>query len=267
MDTFGSRYGPWAIVVGAALGIGAEFCSQLAARSLNLVMIALEDEELRALARKLEETRHIETRALVGDITSADVLAQLEAETKGLDVGLLVYNAALSSTAAWLDTPIDRHLAMVAVNVRGPLTLMDRYVPAMVERGRGGVILLSSMSALQGTPLVATYAATKAFTMNLAESLWDEWRPLGVDVTALIPGPTDTPAFRASAPRPTRATPTPMPVEPVVAEALSALGSRPWVVPGRMNKILGFAFSRVLPRRRAIGFMGRTMRAMYGKRP
>ena len=114
--------------------------------------------------------------------------------------------------------------------------------------------------------MVATYAATKAFTLNLAESLWDEWRSAGVDVTALVPGPTDTPGFRASAPRPTRGTPTPMSVEPVVREALAALGTRPWVIPGRMNKILGFTFSRVIPRRRAVGFMGRTMRAMYGKR-
>src|SRR2546422_350907 len=130
--TLKDRYGPWAVVVGAAQGIGAEFCRQLAARGFNLVMVALEDDELRA-------------------------------------------------------------------------------------RGRGGLILLSSMSALQGSPMVATYAATKAFTLNLAESLWDEWRPSGVDVTAVVPGPTDTPGYRASAPRPSRWTPTLMPVEPVVA--------------------------------------------------
>lgn len=261
-----SRYGPWAVVVGAGQGIGAEFCRQLAARGLNIVMIALEADELRALSTELETAQQIETRALVGDITSPEMVASLDDATQGLDVGLLIYNAAMSSTEPWLDTPIDKHLAMVDVNVRGPLVLMDRFVPAMVARGRGGVILLSSMSALQGSPLVATYAATKAFTMNLAESLWDEWRPLGIDVLAVIPGPTDTPGFRASAPRPTRGAPAPMNVEQVVREALGAIGSRPWVIPGRMNKILGFTFSRVLPRRRAIGFMGRTMRAMYGRR-
>jgi short-subunit dehydrogenase len=254
------------VVVGAGQGIGAEFCRQLAARGMNLMMVALEDEELRELASELEATRKVETKVLVGDITSSEVLASLDTAIKGLDAGLLIYNAALSSTEPWLDTSIEKHLSMVNVNVRGPLTLMDRFVPAMVQRGRGGVILLSSMSALQGSPLVATYAATKAFTLNLAESLWDEWRPHGVDVLAVIPGPTDTPGFRASAPRPTRGAPAPMSAEQVVREALAAIGSRPWVIPGRMNKILGFAFSRVLPRRRAIGFMGRTMRAMYGRR-
>lgn len=259
---FAARYGPWAVVVGAGQGIGAEFCRQLAARGLNLVVVALEDDELRSLAASLT----VETRVVVGDIMAPDVLRSVAEATQSLDVGLLVYNAALSTTEAWLDTPIERHLAIVDVNVRGPLILMDHFVRPMITRGRGGVILLSSMSALQGSPMVATYAATKAFTLNLAESLWDEWRRGGVDVTALVPGPTDTPGFRSSAPRPTRGTPEPMPVEPVVAEALAALGSRPSVIPGRMNKILGVTMSRLVPRHRAVAFMGRTMRAMYGKR-
>lgn len=266
MDAFAKRYGPWAVVVGAAQGIGAEFCRRLAARELHLVMVALEDEELHALARDLEAAHGIETRVIVGDITSREVAERLEEATRGSEVGLLVCNAALSSTAAWLDTPLERHLAMIDVNIRAPLTLIDRFVRPMAERGRGGLILLSSMSALQGSPMVATYAATKAFTLSLAESLWDELLRSGVDVLAVVPGPTDTPGFRASAPRPTRFTPTPMSVEPVVAEALAALGSRPWVVPGRANKILGYVFSRVLPRRPAIRFMGRTMRAMYGSK-
>ena len=225
-------------------------------------MVALEDEELRALAAGL----NVETRVVVGDIMASDVLRSVAEAAQDLDVGLLVYNAALSSTAAWLDTPIDRHLAMIDVNVRGPLILMDHFVRPMIARHRGGVILLSSMSALQGSPMVATYAATKAFTLNLAESLWDEWRRAGVDVTALVPGQTDTPGFRSSAPRSTRGGPAPMAVGPVVSEALAALGSGPSVIPGRLNKVLGYTFSRVLPRRRAVGYMGRTLRAMYGKR-
>ena len=261
------RYGPWAVVVGAGEGIGAEFCRQLAERGLHLVMVALEDAELRELAAGLEQRHRIETRVIVGDITADEVLARLAEATNGLEIGLLVYNAALSPRGPWLEVPLERQLAAIDLNVRGPLTLLDRYVPAMVARGRGGVILLSSMSGLQGSPLVATYAASKAFTLNLAESLWQEWRPLGVDITALVPGPTDTPGYRASAPRTTRLSPAPMPVEPAVAAALGALGSRPWVIPGRTNKIAGLVLSRLLPRRLAIGFMGRTMHSMYGQDP
>jgi short-subunit dehydrogenase len=199
----------------------------------------------------------------VGDITAPDVRAELTSATATSEVGLVVYNAALAVRGLWLDTPLDRHLEMIDLNVVGPMTVLNDFVPAMARRGRGGVILLSSMSGLQGSPVLATYAATKAFTLNLAESLWDEWRPLGIDVTALVPGPTDTPGYRASAPRTTRLTPKAMNVEPVVAEALNALGSRPSVIPGRVNKGAGFFFGRMMPRRRSVAFMGRTMRSMY----
>jgi short-subunit dehydrogenase len=256
-----SRHGPWAVVVGAAQGIGAEFCRRLAAHGINPVMVALEDAELRGLALDLEREHHVATRMVLGDITDPAVLARLYEVTEPLEVGLLVYNAGLAVLAGWLDTPIERHLAMIDVNVRGPLQLIAHFAPAMAARGQGGVILLSSMSGLRGTPLLATYAATKAFTLNLAESLWAEWRPLGVDLTAVVPGSTDTPGYRASAPRTTRA---PMPVGPVVTAALRALGRRPWVIPGRVNKISGFLFA-LLPRRSMIRFMGRTMHSMFGE--
>jgi len=262
-ETFAEKYGPWAVVIGAGEGLGAEFSRQLASKGLNLAMVALEDDELKTLARSLEAQHSIETRPVVGDITTPEVVSQLASTTESYEVGLVVYNAGLAVRGLWLDTPFSRHLEMIDLNVRGPLTLLNNYVPAMAQRGHGGVILLSSMSGLQGSPVFATYAATKAFTLNLAESLWDEWRTLGVDVTALVPGPTDTPGYRKSAPRPTRLTPKPMDVEPAVCEALDALGSRPSVVPGRTNKTTGFLLSRMLPRRVSVAFMGRTMRRMY----
>ena len=260
------RYGPWAVVAGAALGLGAEFCRQLAALGANLVMVALETDELDELAAELRDQHGIETVTLTADLGTRKGLNEVIDATGELDVGLLVYNAGLSATAPFLDTPLSRHLAIVDVNIRGPLTLLDAFVPAMVERGRGGVILLSSMSSLTGTPLVSTYAATKAFTRNLAETLWDELAPDGVHVTAVLPGPTDTPGYRSSAPRPTRLTAQPMSVTPVVAETLAALGRRPTIVPGRPNRVAATVIERVLPRRMAVRFMGRTMRAMYARK-
>ncbi len=261
---FADRYGPWAVIIGAAQGIGAEFSRQLAARGLQLVLVALEDD-LYAMAARLERDHGIQTELIVGDITDPTVLSQLDLVTEGLDIGLLVYNAALAPRGPWLDTRLDRHLATVELNIRGPLRLINWFAPAMARRGRGGVILLSSMSGLHGTPLLATYAASKAFLLNLAESLWEEWRPSGVDITALVPGATDTPGYRASAPRSTRLSPKPMPVAPVVAAALAALGARPWTIPGRTNKISGLVLSRLLPRRVTVRVMGAAMRAMFGR--
>ncbi|HEU5471349.1 MAG TPA: SDR family NAD(P)-dependent oxidoreductase [Actinophytocola sp.] len=254
------RHGPWAVVIGAAQGIGAEFCRRLAAHRFNLVMVALEDGELRGLAGGLEREHRVETRTVSGDITDPAVLARLEELTEPLEVGLLVYNAGFAVLGEWLDVPLERHLHTVDVNVRGPMRLIARFAPAMVSRGRGGVILLGSLSGVQGSPLLATYAATKAFTAILAESLWAEWRPHGVDLTAVVPGATDTPGYRSSAPRTGRA---PMPAGEVVSAALHALGRRPWVVPGRTNKISGLLF-RLLPRRLAVRIMDRILRGMYG---
>lgn len=260
---FHARYGPWGVVVGAAQGLGAEFSRQLAARGLNVAMVALEQDELRALSDELQRRYGIETRPVVGDITTSATQSELAEAMRGDQVGILIYNAALAVRGLWLDTRLEDQLRMVDTNVRSPLLLLREFVPAMAARGRGGVILLSSMSGLQGSPVLATYAATKAFTLNLALSLWDELKPLGVDVTALVPGATDTPGFRESAPRANRLTPKPQQVGPVVDGALAALGSRPVVIPGVANKAGSVLFSRLLPRRSAAKLMGRTMRGMY----
>jgi uncharacterized protein len=263
-DKFRAKYGPWAVVIGAAQGLGAEFSRQIAELGLSTVMVALEDDELGGLSGTLQRQYGIETRTVVGDITARDTQDQLVSATSDLDVGLVVYNAGLAVRGLWLDTSLSDHMRMIETNVRSPLLVLREFVPAMAARERGGIVLLSSMSGLQGSPLLATYAATKAYSLNLALSLWDELRPLGIDVTALVPGATDTPGFRESSPRTSRLTPKPMRVEPVVRAALEALGSRPAVVAGAANKAGSLLFGRLLPSRISTTFMGRTMRSMYG---
>lgn len=265
MSEFADRYGPWALVAGAALGLGAEFCRQLAGHGCNLVMVALEGPELAELAAELHDAHGVETVTLTADLGTAEGLQATIDAAKVQDLGLLVYNAGLSVTAPFVDTPLDRHLAIVNVNVRGPLTLIDAFLPAMRDRGRGGVVLLSSMSSLTGTPMVSTYAATKAFTRNLAETLWDELAPDGVDVVAVLPGPTDTPGYQSSRPKATKLTSKPMSVRRVVTETLAALGKQPTIVPGGTNRFAARVMERVLPRKVAVRLMGRTMRAMYGQ--
>lgn len=264
--SFPDKYGPCALVVGAAIGLGAEFSRQLAAQGLDLILVSLEADELAALAKELEDTHGIRAQTVSGDITVPETLAQVEQCAAGTEIGLVVYNAGLSVCGEWLETPLERHLKVVEINVTAMFTVVHRYAAPMLERGRGGVILLSSMSGLLGTPMYASYASTKALTLNLAETLWDEWRAHGVDIVAVIPGATDTPGYRADAPKKTSTTPSVMPVGPVVAAGLAALGRRPSVIPGRTNKISGLLLTRVLPRRTAIGIMGRSMREIYGGR-
>jgi short-subunit dehydrogenase len=146
------------------------------------------------------------------------------------------------------------------VNCRGPLVLGHLLGGAMARRRRGGLLFMTSLAGGQGNPWLASYAASKAFEIVLAEGLWAELRGQGVEVLACRAGATRTPAFQASGPR--AAVPLMAP-EAVVVEALAALGRGPTVVAGRLNRVAAFLFSRILPRRLAIRIMERATRRLY----
>jgi short-subunit dehydrogenase len=134
----------------------------------------------------------------------------------------------------------------------------------MVQRGRGGIILMSSLSAFHGTALVATYAATKAFSLMLGEALWEELRGSGVDVLVVCPGATRTPGWEQSHAHIQGSLAAPvMESAPVVSEALEALGRRPLVISGRANRLSGLLLNRLMPRRSAVELLARSMRRMY----
>ena len=136
----------------------------------------------------------------------------------------------------------------------------------MLARGRGGIVLMSSLSAFQGSAYISTYAATKAFNIIFAESLWEEWRDRGVDVMVCVSGAVKTPNFTSSQPAKTGGLgDMTMAPEAVAEETLSALGKQPYVIPGRMNRFASFVMRHLLPRNMTIKFMGRTLRDMYVK--
>ncbi|GAA4699484.1 SDR family NAD(P)-dependent oxidoreductase [Phytohabitans rumicis] len=250
---FTDRYGPWALVAGASEGIGAAWARALAARGLNLFLVARRAEPLAALAGELP-TR---TVTVAADLSTLDGLEAVYAATAGHDIGLLVANAALSPAGSFVDAEPAALQRMLDLNCRAPLLLARHYLPAMVGRGRGGLIIMASLAGQQGSPGLATYAATKAFDTVLAEGLWGELRRGGVDVLTCTPGAVQTPGLaRASSTRP------PGTVDPdtVVAAALRALGRRPRTVPGRLMQVSSVVMSRLLPRRTAINAMGRASR-------
>jgi short-subunit dehydrogenase len=261
---FRSRYGPWAVVAGASQGLGEAYAEQLAALGLNLALVARRKPLLDALADRLTSSYSIETRAIELDLAREDAATALDAATQDLDVGLLVYNAARSVIGPFLDRPLADHLNELAVNVRAPMQFAYLLGGRMAARGHGGIVLMSSLASGQGTALTANYAATKAYNRVLAEGLWEELRRQGVDVLACLAGATSTPSYASSAPKGGGAASATMTPGAVAAEALAALGRRPFVIPGRGNKLAAFAMQRLLPRRVAIGIMGRVLRGMYG---
>ena len=263
---FQQTYGPWAVVAGASAGLGAAFATELAARGLHLVVIARRPERLAVLAARLTEEYHVQVRCLPLDLARPDVAGRVAAGTDDLDIGLLIYNAAHAAIGPFFEQPLAEHVAELDLNCRSALILVYTLGRRLLQRGRGGIVVMSSLSAAHGAPLVAHYAATKAYAQILSEGLWDEVRQHGIDVVTCRAGATATPNYWASTPRHSRPFATPvLAPEAVVREALAGLGKRPSVVPGRANRLAALVLERLLPRRRAIILLGRTLRAMYGR--
>jgi short-subunit dehydrogenase len=261
---FRARYGPWALVAGGSLGIGAAYARQAAARGLNLVNVAEVADPLVGYCHELAAEYGVEVRPLVVDLGRSGLLDALRPATQELEIGLLVYNAGISLVGNFLDQSLEDKLGILDLNCRGALVLAHEYGSQMAARRRGGIVLMSSLSGLVGTALVTTYAATKAFDAVLGEGLWEELRHCGVDVLSVIAGATRTPGYAEANPdRSGLFSPPIMEPDEVVAQAFAALGKVPSVVPGRSNRLIATYLSRLLPRRRAVASMGRSMRAQY----
>jgi short-subunit dehydrogenase len=192
------RYGPWAIVAGASEGIGAAFARRLAARGVDLVLVARREAPLVALADDIRAQHGVQTRALSLDLSGVGAETTLFDATSDLDVGLVVYNAGGDDNGDvhFLDVEPDVWAALVRRNCLVPMLAAHHYGSRMVERGRGGVLLVSSGAAWAGGARLVPYGATKAFDLLLGEGLWAEWRDQGVDVLSLVVNATDTPPIR-----------------------------------------------------------------------
>ncbi len=194
MDT-SQRYGPWAVIAGASDGTGAAFAEELAARGVNLVLVARRQALLDELAARLP----VETRVVPLDLTRPTAIDQLAAATSDLEVGLLVYNAGADAVnLPLLERDLEELRGFVVRNCSCVLEASYHFGGRMVARGRGAIVLVTSGAAWAGGSGLAPYGATKAFDLVLAESLWAEWRSSGVDVLGLVLGATDTPSLRRS---------------------------------------------------------------------
>jgi short-subunit dehydrogenase len=260
------QYGPWALVTGAAMGLGAEFARQLAMRGLNLMLADVNAEGLRATAEAIATETGVQIRPLVCDLSMPDGLLTLIEAASSLEIGLLVNNAGISSIGHFLDVPLEMHLKILELNARAPLVLAHHCGARMRERGRGGIIFVSSGSAMVGTSYVSAYSATKAFNLNLGEALWEELRTCGVNVLSTIVGATDTPGWRAENPNPAaKVWPAVLSAADTVRETLGALGRTPSFFPGAQNRLAMFVSTRLLSRPVAVRVIGAEMRKRYKK--
>jgi short-subunit dehydrogenase len=262
---FREKYGPWALIAGASEGIGRAFALSLAKRGVHLALIARRPAPLQRLAEELKRDYRIESLTLPQDLSAPGSVQRITEAVAGLDIGLLIYNAALSDTGPFLKRKPEMLTRIVGTNCSAPLLLCSHFGNRMARRGGGGMILMSSMSGFQGTPYVAAYGASKAFNLVLAEGLWYELKSAGIDVLSCCPGPTSTPGFIESlhGRRPPVFPPV-LSAAQVAEQSLRALGRRSVVVPALMNRVASFFIQKLLPRQAGVRIMGRSTGRLYG---
>lgn len=255
------RYGPWAVVTGASDGIGRSFALALAKAGFDIALVARREAALRDLAGELR--RHgAAARVIAADLSSPAETARVERETADLDVGLFVAAAGFGAAGPFVENDIDTALNMIDVNCRSVAQSTHAFARRFIARGRGGIVLMSSLVAFQGVPQAANYAATKAYVQSLAEGLRDELAPLGVDVLASAPGPVMSGFGRRAGMRiASGATP-----EEVAAGSLKALGRGTTARPGLLAKALAAALAP-LPRAGRVKAMARVMAGLTAAAP
>ena len=247
-------YGDWALVTGASAGIGTVFARRLAAQGLNVVLVARRADRLEKLAAELQAQHKVQTRVVPEDLERDDAAERVADRVRDLEIGVLVNNAGFSQVGRFDRVARDKILGMIRVNCLAVAALTHAFLPAMRVRKRGAIIIVSSVAGYVPLGLAATYGATKAFDLMLAEALWAENRGTGIDVLALSPGPVDT-EFQTVAGETPHPGATP---ESVVETAFASLGRKPSVVAGGFNKARAWS-TRLAPRaqvaRMAMGVM------------
>lgn len=260
---FLKRYGPRALILGGSEGIGASFAEILAAKGFGVTLAARSKGPLEEAAAKIRAAYKVDVQTRVLDLTGPDVATAADEILNSGEYGLVVYNAgATHGVGLFLDQPVESALNLVRLNCYGPVIFAHRFLTRMRERGRGGYIMLSSMSAMSGAGYVATYSGVKSFEINLAEGLNWELKKHGVDVLCAVAGLTDTPAMARSGMIIDGSTGfTPMKSEDVASGALAALGQGPvWFAPGADAA----AAMRAAPRDQLIETMSQASAALWG---
>ncbi|MEM9022176.1 MAG: SDR family oxidoreductase [Bacteroidota bacterium] len=238
-----NRYGTWAVITGASSGIGRELANLLATAEFNLVLVARSQDALEALAKSLSSAHGIDVVVIQADLSREESWQKVTTETDRLDVGLFIASAGFGTSGTFGATDLDTELNMLAVNCQALFAHTHHFVRKFKERGRGGIILLSSMVGFQGVPYAAHYAATKAYVQSLGEALAVELKQHGIDVLAAAPGPVNT-GFEGRAGMNLGNAMSPV---QVALPILKALGRRGTVLPGFLTKFLVTAL-RTVPR-------------------
>ncbi|MEI6681511.1 MAG: SDR family NAD(P)-dependent oxidoreductase [Bacteroidota bacterium] len=265
MASLRERYGNWALVAGAAEGIGEGFTTVLAASGFNLILADRNEEAMQALALKIRRESHVETVLIHLDLAREDAAAQCLKEVDATGCRLMVYVAAYSKVSRFTELAPGDLDAFLSVNTATLLRMVHGFATMHTQAGKGsGILLVSSLAGLIGPQYVAAYAATKAFSIRLAEALHDELKTNGIDITVCCVGTVSTPTYWKSKPNFDRMKPSFVEPAGVAAYALNNLGRKIIAIPGLTNRLQYFFLRQMIPIRFARWLVNDAMKKMYG---
>jgi hypothetical protein len=252
------RFGPWALVTGASSGIGREFARQIAASGINIVLVARREALLKEAGVEISKRYGVEHRVVVLDVSREDFIGQLASVTDDLDIGLVVSNAGTGNPGEFLKLDRQLHRTTLRISTMAHLDITHHFGAKLAKRRRGGLILAGAMGAENGVPFMANDGAAKAYVHSLGEALHYEFKPLGVYVTVLAPGVTNTAVLEKFGIDPKNMSMKPMSVEQCVSEGLSGLlKNRSKIIPGRLNRILNALAPASLARKMYADLLGK----------
>jgi len=193
--------GKTALITGASSGIGYELTKCFARDGHSVIMVANQEDKLQQAAQQIStEFPLVRVEAISIDLSKDGAADRLysEVQDRGLQVEYLVNDAGFGERGSFLETELDKEIAMIHLNIISLVTLTKRYLREMVTRGSGKIMQLSSVAAFLPHPLLAVYAASKSFVKSFSESLQDEIKDTNITITVLCPPPTDTNFFEAA---------------------------------------------------------------------
>jgi short-subunit dehydrogenase len=264
--SFSERYGPWAVITGASEGTGRALARRIAANGINCILIARREGPLSALAEEIRAGSTVECVTASIDLSVPDACDRIVAVAGTREVGLLVSNAGADPNGShFLNRDIKVWIDLVNRNVVTTMRCCHHFGAQMRQRRRGGILSIGSGSCYGGGSFMASYSATKAFDLCLAESLWAELRPHGVDVLYMVLNATDTPALRALLAEKGLPVPSTLASPDDVAEAaLARLPHGPVHNWGYEDDIAGFAPTSAAARRARILAIDESSKRVFG---
>lgn len=252
-----NAFGEWALITGVSSGIGFELASLLVDAGFNLVIISRNEDHLLKAEKQLLKIEKTKIIPIAADLSDKAGIDEIINKTKELIIGLIILSAGYGTSGLFIDNSIHTEINMLRVNCESVISLAHYFSQKMALKGRGGIILLSSMVAFQGTPYAANYAATKAFIQTFAEGIANELKPKGIDVLAAAPGPVKSSfALRANMKMNMALDP-----KEVGIPILKALGNKTTVIPGFLSKLLVYSL-RTVTRNVKIKIMAKVMGGM-----